>query len=148
MPADRRRAAPWLRAFLCATAFTLIAVLYWLVLRRLYPPPDSMKEVGDAFGGLIAIFSGIAAVGVILTLWAQHEELAKQRQQLLLQRTELERLAAAQESSRRELARQTALLAVGTYTAHPEFSSSEQLQRLDTLMQVQIREAVRILEDA
>lgn len=54
---------------------------------------------GDMFGGLNALFSGLAFAGIIYTILLQREELKLQRQELRYTRTELERAANAQEKS-------------------------------------------------
>ena len=44
---------------------------------------------GDMFGGLTALFSGLAFAGLITTLFMQRQELSLQRKELGLQRNEL-----------------------------------------------------------
>ena len=44
---------------------------------------------GDMFGGINALFSGLAFVGIILTIYLQKRELSLQREELVLQREEL-----------------------------------------------------------
>lgn len=45
---------------------------------------------GDMFGGLNALFSGLAFAGIIYTIYLQRSELALQRQELALTRNELQ----------------------------------------------------------
>lgn len=44
---------------------------------------------GDMFGGLTALFSGLAFAGLVTTLFMQRKELTIQRKELTLQREEL-----------------------------------------------------------
>jgi hypothetical protein len=47
---------------------------------------DRWAKVGDAFGVLNGLLSGMAFVGLVVTLWVQFRELALQRSELRLQR--------------------------------------------------------------
>lgn len=53
-------------------------------------------ELGDAFGGLNTLFSGLAFIGVIYAILLQQEELGLQRQELEETRKELKKAAEAQ----------------------------------------------------
>lgn len=55
------------------------------------------------FGGLNALYSGLAFAGIIYTILLQREELKLQRQELKDTRSELERTANAQEKSQEAL---------------------------------------------
>ena len=61
---------------------------------------------GDAFGALNTLFSGLAFVGIIYTIFLQRKELALQRKELELTRQELKRTAEAQEKSEKALVKQ------------------------------------------
>ncbi len=61
---------------------------------------------GDMFGGVNALFSGLAFSGIIITILLQRKELALQRQELKETREELKRSATAQENSEIALKRQ------------------------------------------
>lgn len=61
---------------------------------------------GDAFGALNALFSGLAFVGIIYTIFLQRKELELQRKELELTRQELKRTAEAQEKSEKALVKQ------------------------------------------
>ena len=58
---------------------------------------------GDTFGGINALFSGLAFAGIIYTILLQRKELALQRQELADTRIELKRSADAQEKSEQAL---------------------------------------------
>ena len=60
-------------------------------------------QFGDTFGGLNALFSGLAFAAVVVTLLTQREELKLQRKELRLQREEMKRFAEAQEGSKTAL---------------------------------------------
>jgi hypothetical protein len=100
---------------------------------------ESKAAFGNMFGPISALFSGLAFVGVIVTIILQSRELALQRLELKDTREELKRSADAQEKSERALLRQaenlkisaklTALNTLVTYnteslkTMNYEFSS-------------------------
>jgi len=55
-------------------------------------------EIGDMFGAINALFSGLALGGIIIALFLQQKELSLQREELSLTRKELSKSAAAQEN--------------------------------------------------
>ncbi len=84
----------------------LIIVLYSLVVKYFYPEMSDRGLFGDMFGGINAIFSGLAFLGVIYTILLQSKELKLQREELELTRKELKRTAEAQEKSEKALLKQ------------------------------------------
>ena len=88
-----------------------------------YFTPAVLGALGDSFGGLSALFSGLAFAGLIVTLVMQGQQLQLQRHEIRLQRRELrlqrdemvlargetEKIAAAQ-SRAAEIARLVALI--------------------------------------
>jgi hypothetical protein len=58
---------------------------------------DEIGPIGDMFGAINALFSGLALAGIIYTIYLQHLELKLQREELQLTRVELKRSAEAQE---------------------------------------------------
>jgi hypothetical protein len=86
----------------------LSVVLLWLCLGVLpgLLGGDKAAQFGDAFGGVNALFSGLAFLGVIAAIVLQRDELAMQRTELELQRRELELNRAEMTASREELAGQ------------------------------------------
>lgn len=86
---------------LVVTAFALF------IVRWSHPPLADLAhfaELGESFGLVSALFSGLAFAALIITILIQSRELSLQRQQLTLQRAELEgqrlelaRLANAQD---------------------------------------------------
>ena len=64
------------------------AIYYWLV--TLLIDPSERGTFGDLFGGLNAIFSGLAFAGVLIAILLQRLELKNQAKELQLQRNELE----------------------------------------------------------
>ncbi|WP_166820505.1 hypothetical protein [Thalassoroseus pseudoceratinae] len=83
---------------------------------------DKAGYIGDAFGAINALFSGLAFGFVILNLFAQRYELRKQRQAMLLALDESERaraeyakMAKAQEVSGEQLQKQSDLMFVSSY---------------------------------
>ena len=69
---------------------------------------------GDLFGAVNALFSGLAFAGLIYTIVLQREEITQNRQEIILNRTELQRSVKTQQKSQsalKEQARQTHLAA-------------------------------------
>lgn len=67
-------------------------------------------QLGDLFGVVNSLFSGLAFAGLIYTVYLQREELSLQRKELQLTRDELQRTATAQENSERALRKQVEAL--------------------------------------
>ncbi len=84
----------------------LFFVLYFLLVRFFYPEIEHSGLFGDMFGGINALFSGLAFLGVIYAIILQKEELRLQRKELKMTREELKRTAEAQEKSEQALSRQ------------------------------------------
>lgn len=84
----------------------LILVGYFYGVRLLYPELLNRGLFGDMFGGINAVFSGLAFLGVIYAIIIQREELKLQREELALTRDELKRSAQAEEKSERALSKQ------------------------------------------
>jgi len=66
-------------------------------------------QVGDMFGGVNALFSGLALGGIVVAILLQREELSLQRHELELTRHELAAAAEAQRKSQEALHRQADL---------------------------------------
>jgi hypothetical protein len=71
---------------------------------------EQRAQLGDLFGVVNSLFSGLAFAGVIYTIYLQREELALQRRELQLTRDELQRTATAQEESQKALQKQVEVL--------------------------------------
>ncbi len=69
---------------------------------------------GDAFGGINALFSGMAFGGIIYTILLQRKELRLQRLELSETRKELKRSAEAQEKSELALKKQAESLKISS----------------------------------
>lgn len=70
----------------------LIIIVIWMVYSRLYfDGVEGASNIGDAYGSLNTLFSGLAFGGVILAIIMQGQELKLQRQEMALQREELNR---------------------------------------------------------
>jgi hypothetical protein len=67
---------------------------------------NARGNFGDSFGGINALFSGLAFAGIIYTILLQKKELTLQRQELADTRVELRRSADAQERSERAFKKQ------------------------------------------
>jgi hypothetical protein len=67
-------------------------------------------NLGDSFGGINALFSGLAFAGIIYTILLQKKELTLQRAELEDTRVELKRAADAQERSGRAFQKQIEMM--------------------------------------
>ena len=83
------------------TWLTLMAivgiVLLWLAtpyIARCAVGPENTGTLGDTFGAVNALFSGLAFAGLILAITLQRDELKLQREELALTRAELTRPSA------------------------------------------------------
>lgn len=92
---------------------------------------------GDMFGGLNALFSGLAFAGIIITILLQSKELALQRQELKETREELKRTATAQEKSEKALNRQAENLKISA-----KLSALNSLLSYYTDLELQLKQIV------
>lgn len=94
--------------------FTFVSVFasYILIVWCFFPDMQSRSQFGDLFGGLNALFSGLAFGGVIYAILLQRKDLELQREELKLTREELKRTAEAQEKSEQALSKQAASLKI------------------------------------
>jgi len=102
---------------------SVIVIIIWLVsypvLKTFVDHKDDFSKigvVGDSFGAINALFSGLAFVGLIFTIYLQKNELRLQREELKLQRAELKenreqlrRSAEAQEKTENLIKKQLKL---------------------------------------
>ena len=89
-----------------AVIFSAVLLLWALapvVVAYFYPDLAHRGQVGDLFGSVNALFSGLAFAGVIIAILLQSEELELQRHEIAANRAELARAATAQEESREAL---------------------------------------------
>lgn len=107
-------------------------VIYFIAVSAYYPDMSARGQFGDAFGGINALFSGLALLGIIYTIFLQKKELGLQRKELELTREELKRTAGAQEKSEKALSRQAESLKV---TAKLN-GLSARLQHYNTLIEL------------
>lgn len=85
----------WLILFLVVIISLWIGNIFFIP--KLYPNVAERGQFGDMFGGLNALFSGLAFWGILFAIFLQREDLKLQREDLQLQREELKRSAAALE---------------------------------------------------
>ena len=72
----------WFYRFIkCVVAAIILWALSWAFVDYLYDNGGDRGTFGDKFGAINALFSGIAAAGMIITLWMQKEELRLQREE-------------------------------------------------------------------
>ncbi len=109
--------------FYLLTVVFVVWALSYVVVRMKYSLLPERALFGDAFGGINALFSGLAFAGVIFTIHLQRKELALQREELKQTREELKRSAEAQEKSEAALRLQA-----------ENFNKSAKLAALNTLV--------------
>ena len=90
----RSPAGWWLLVAICAVF--LAQIVYGIVVFMVFRRMDVRGQFGDIFGGINALFTGLAFAGVIYTILLQRRELELQRTELRLNRDELSRSAQAQ----------------------------------------------------
>jgi len=90
---------------------TLLAIYYFLAQVGFYDLA-TRGQFGDTFGGANSLFSGLAFLGIIYTIFLQRKELSLQREELELTRKELKRTAEAQEKSEKALSKQAESLKI------------------------------------
>jgi hypothetical protein len=96
--ADKDAPVPlWLLVLIVVVLWALsaVAISWW------YGTPAERSQVGDMFGAVNALFSGLAFAILIYTMWLQKTELGLQRAELRQTRSELRRTANAQEKAQR-----------------------------------------------
>ena len=71
---------------------------------------EERGQIGDMFGVVNAIYSGLAFAGLLGAIFLQRKELSLQREELRLTREEVKRSASAQEKSEEALRKQAASL--------------------------------------
>lgn len=87
-------------------AVLIIAASFMSFIYFQYNTWEIRGTFGDSFGGINALFSGLAFAGIIYTVLLQRRELELQREELSLTRKELKRTADAQEKSVKALTKQ------------------------------------------
>lgn len=86
--------------------FFILVVLAWMGLGYHASLQKDPGQYGDMFGSANALFSGLAFVGLIYTIWLQRAELRLQRQELEATRYELAGQKAQMEAQNLTLRRQ------------------------------------------
>ena len=67
----------------------LLSLAYPFVIHHYFPKWEDSALFGDTFGALNSVFSGLAFLGIIVTILIQRNELEQQRVELSLQREEM-----------------------------------------------------------
>ena len=97
----------------------VLVVLLWagwwyLSVFHLGSDTESRGQIGDLFGGVNALFTGLAFAALIYTIVLQRKELEVQRQDLALSRNELRNSVEAQRGQVEQLERAASLSAIST----------------------------------
>lgn len=80
----------------------LVWLVWWCIAYHVQPNAG----IGDLFGGVSALFSGLAFAGVVTAVILQGEELQLQRQELKLTREEVKKTADANQAAAQALGKQ------------------------------------------
>ncbi len=72
-----------------ATIIIFLWVSNLLVLNWVYDKSVDRGQIGDSFGTVNTLFSGLAFAALLVTIWMQRDELQLQRTELALQREEM-----------------------------------------------------------
>ncbi len=93
---------------------SIVVLTFWIsafyFIPKLSYNPEVRGQIGDSFGLLNTLFSGLAFAGIIATIIMQRKELQLQREELELTRKELKKSAEAQDASQRALNLQVQLM--------------------------------------
>lgn len=89
---ESQRSNPWKIGFLILAIAVVLWVGYAVTVPRLFMSWEKSNQFGGMFGGIGALFSGLALAGVVVAVLMQKEELE-------LQREELKKSVAAQTAS-------------------------------------------------
>ena len=90
MANDSRGDRSWLVPAILIAVVILVMVGANHYIPELYDKPNGAGEFGDMFGGVNALFSGLAFAGVIYAILLQRRELQLQREELALTRDVIE----------------------------------------------------------
>ena len=77
----------------------LVWVLSGIIIYYISPNWSERGTIGDMFGAVNALFSGLAFVGLIYTILMQREEIQMNRQEIEMNTKELKKAATAQVQS-------------------------------------------------
>lgn len=87
-----------------ASIVVLVCILYFVVLYCFFPVGmEKRGQLGDMFGFIGALFSGLAFAGLIVTMLQQREDLQNQKDEIQLQRKDLEAQTAALQLQKEEI---------------------------------------------
>lgn len=111
------------------SSLVVITIIGVIIVMSLAPDWATRGLVGDSFGLLNALYSGLAFAGLLYAILLQRQDLALQREELTLTRTELAKAAIAQESSAKA---QRDLAKLNAYTALLNCKNAEISEALTT----------------
>lgn len=85
---------------------TIIIISLWVLTYFLLIDNDKKGVIGDMFGSINALFSGLALAGIILTILLQRKEISLQREEMAEHRKQLSRSAEAQEKTEKLISKE------------------------------------------
>ena len=113
------RSNPWKIGCLILAIAMVLWTGHGMLVPRLFMDWEKSSQFGDMFGGIGALFSGLALGGVVVAIKMQKEELELQREELVNTREELRRSAVAQDVTSRAMMQQVQLMiAAAKLNAH------------------------------
>ena len=115
---DPQPRKPWKIGFRIGAVVVFIFTVYGFLVPYFAKSWEKSNQFGGMFGGIGALFSGLALAGVVAALWLQKHSLEDQREDLKATPEELRRSAQAQQDTTTVLHRQVeALLLAARITA-------------------------------
>ena len=82
-----------------AVVIVILWLLWWIVVWAIGGTTEQQGHLGDLFGGINALFSGLALAGVVTAVILQSHELQLQRSELEMTRDELRKTAEANQKT-------------------------------------------------
>jgi len=123
------------KLYLLLAVVIFIWILFSILLPKIEPSLANRAILGDSYGTINSLFSGLAFSGIIYTILLQRKELALQREELIHTRKELSRSADAQENLELQQKRQAENLKI-----------TAKLNALNSLLTYYSNEEIRALD--
>jgi len=93
--------------FLVLIKMSVFVIIIWLlsalIINSFTSNWSDRGTIGDMFGAVNALFSGLAFAALIYTIILQHQEIKVNREEIQLNRKELKKSAVAQQNSQQAL---------------------------------------------
>lgn len=134
---------PWIIFVIVGLFIILSCVIFVLFMKEQPWDMNKRGQIGDMFGVLGALFSGLAFAGLIVTLIQQHDDLKLQREDLKLQRQELAHTNLELEMQRKEMESQNKTIMLQRFE-NTFFNMLEMQKKITDGLEIQITKEVEI----